>query len=263
MQYSADLSLLNALDAPFTRLSMDEATAEYLLNSEAARHGALITWLHRAMRGFLSDFDINGYLGTYPMHVLSSDQWETLLGDRRGRLLDVGAGRGDATLALASRFDQVVVTETSHAMAKRLRKQGYECLEEDISQREDLYESFDAVSLLNVLDRCDKPLSLLGSARRALKPNGLLIIALVLPYHAFVYDRGSPRAPHERLPIAAKEWELAAVQFISTCLIPLGLEIVTLSRAPYLSGGDTRKALYELDDLIVIARAKGNVALVG
>lgn len=257
---------------------MDERTAEYVLASEQFRHGALLTWLHRLLRAFLSDFDINGILGTYPMHVLSTKQWKHLIetalhtlppgetlfdSDRPKRLLDVGAGRGDATDELAPLFQGVTVTETSSQMARRLRKQGYTCLNEDISKSDKFNASFDVVSLLNVLDRCDFPMSLLATARSALKPGGLLLIALVLPYKPFVYDQGRPRAPLERLAIKAGQFEIAAAEFVTACLLPLGLEVLTLSRAPYLSGGDAQHALYELDDLIVVCRAKDELPLIG
>lgn len=262
LRYGADLARLHGAGAPFTQLRLDQETADYVAQSEAARHGRFLTWVHQLLRSFLSDFDINGILGTYPMHVLSTAQWETLIGRPGGRLLDVGAGRGDATAKLAQLFDEIVVTETSKAMQKRLRRQGYECLSEDIAESKDLAEQFDAVSLLNVLDRCDRPLSLLGTARSALKPGGLLLIALVLPYRPFVYDQGAPRAPAERLAITTEEWELSVCELVNTCLLPLGLEVVTLSRAPYLSGGDANHALYELDDVIVVCRAIGQVPLI-
>lgn len=263
LRYEADLPKLAALNVAFTQLSLDDETARYISDSEAYRHGTLMTWLHRAMRGFLSDFDINGYLGTYPMHVLSTGQWSTLLGRVGGSHLDVGAGRGDATEKLAQLFDETTVTETSSAMARRLTKRGYNCIEGDLALLDELPGPFDAVSLLNVLDRCDKPLSLLGAARRVLRPGGLLLVALVLPYYPFVYDSGAARSPTERLPITSDEWELAAVEFVSQCLMPLGLEVLTLSRAPYLSGGDAQAALYELDDLICVCRAVGELPLIG
>lgn len=263
LRYGADLHKLSAIDAPFTELSLDEGTAKYIGAAEGARHGLMMTWLHRLMRGFFSDFDINGHLGTYPMHVLSEEQWRALLPETGGRLLDVGAGRGDATSQLSTLFDQTVTTETSPAMAKRLRRMGYECILDDIARRPDLGGPYDAVSLLNVLDRCDEPLSLLGAARGALRKGGLLLIALVLPYCPFVYDGGLTRSPRQRLPILSRDFEVAAAEFATTALLPLGLEIVTLSRAPYLSGGDAEHPLYELDDLIVICRATESIPVLG
>jgi SAM-dependent methyltransferase len=263
LRYGADLHKLSAVGAPFTELSLDEGTARYIGAAEGARHGFMVTWLHRLMRGFFSDFDINGYLGTYPMHVLSTEQWRELLPEVGGRLLDVGAGRGDATSQLAALFDHTVTTETSPAMAKRLRRLGYECLLGDIAERPDLGGLYDVVSLLNVLDRCDEPLSLLATARSALRGGGLLLVALVLPYGPFVYDGGQTRSPRQRLPIVSNDFETAAAEFVTSTLFPLGLEVVTLSRAPYLSGGDAQRPIYELDDLIVVCRAIDAVPLLG
>jgi SAM-dependent methyltransferase len=269
LKYDADLSRLAAAETPFVRLDLDQETAAYIAASQAARHGPLMTWFHRRLRLFLSDFDINGLLGTYPMHVLSSQQWRTILepfldgAGSTGRLLDVGAGRGDATAHLARHFQSTWVTETSKPMLKRLRKQGYTCLEGDICDMPSLHHQFDAVSLLNVLDRCDRPMSLLGAARTALRPGGLLLMALVLPYRPFVYDGGMARAPRERLPISRDEWEIAAVEMVTAALSPLGIKTLALSRVPYLSGGDSTAPLYELDDLIVVGRAQGDVPLIG
>ncbi len=38
---------------------------------------------------------------------------------------------------------------------------------------------YDAISVLNLLDRCDKPLTLLNQIKNALKPDGLLIIGII------------------------------------------------------------------------------------
>lgn len=257
LRYETNTSLLTPAAGQIVQLDLDQVGADYVDSSSRARHGKIVTWLHRSLRGLLSDFDINGYLGTYPMHVLSSDQWRELLGGAPGgRLLDVGAGRGDVTASLARLFDETTTTETSKGMAKRLAKKGYRVLRQDLAESP-VQERFDAVSLLNVLDRCDRPLSLLGAARSALCAGGLLIIALVLPYSPFVYDGGRTRAPRERLPITSKEFERAASEFIDLSLLALGLEVVTVSRAPYLSGGDAQAQLYELDDLLVVCRALG------
>ena len=257
LAYQADLKKLAAINAPFIKLEVDEDRARYIQLADQARHGFFKTWLHRRLRLFFSDFDINGYLGTYPMHVASTAQWEALLGGRPGgRLLDVGAGRGDVTQTLAAHFDAVTVTETSAGMARRLKGKGYEVIRADVADGLD-GRRFDAISLLNVLDRCDKPLSLLGSVRSLLVEGGFLVIALVLPYRPFVYEQGHPRSPVERLPITSDDFETAAVEFVGLALLSLGFEVTAVSRAPYLSGGDAERPLYELDDLIVICRAVG------
>src|SRR5688572_9965807 len=256
LRYDVSAEALAGLLSSVHRLRPDVGTLEYLEQARRARHGVLLTWVHHRLRAFLSDFDINGYLGTYPLFVLSSAQWQALLpeGFDAQHLLDVGAGRGDVTAEIGRLFSQVTVVETSRGMARRLARQGYRVLEMDLGQAE-LHEQFDAVSLLNVLDRCDRPLSLLGQARQLLRPGGLLVVALVLPYRPFVYQGRSSRAPSERLPITGASFEAAARDFVTLALLPLGLRVHAISRAPYLSGGDSSRPLYELDDFIVVAEA--------
>lgn len=53
----------------------------------------------------------------------------------------------------------------------------------DIDKWSDVGEPYDVISCLNLLDRCDKPLSLLRDVKKALKPNtGRLVVAVVLPF---------------------------------------------------------------------------------
>ena len=43
------------------------------------------------------------------------------------------------------------------------------------------------MALLNVLDRCDKPIAMLGECRDRLKPsNGRLLLSIVIPYHPYL-----------------------------------------------------------------------------
>jgi SAM-dependent methyltransferase len=45
---------------------------------------------------------------------------------------------------------------------------------------------FNVVSCLNVLDRCEKPLSLLNSIRNVLRPDGVAIVSFVIPFKPYV-----------------------------------------------------------------------------
>lgn len=51
--------------------------------------------------------------------------------------------------------------------------------------------SYDIISCLNVLDRCDCPLSMLKQFRENLREGGLLILAVVLPFQPFVEKGGT------------------------------------------------------------------------
>lgn len=46
-------------------------------------------------------------------------------------------------------------------------------------------EKFDVVSCLNLLDRCSDPEKLLTDMKQAVKPDGRIVVALVLPYRPF------------------------------------------------------------------------------
>jgi len=51
----------------------------------------------------------------------------------------------------------------------------------------DTNNKFDVVTCLNVLDRCEKPLTLLQDIKKVLKhDNGIAVVAFVIPYAPFV-----------------------------------------------------------------------------
>lgn len=45
---------------------------------------------------------------------------------------------------------------------------------------------YDVISCLNVLDRCEKPLSLLNQIKFSLKPDGIAVISFVIPFNPYV-----------------------------------------------------------------------------
>jgi SAM-dependent methyltransferase len=241
----------------FVELDCDEETRAFLERARAGRAGSLRTLLHASLRRIMSDFDINAVLDVYPMYLLGTAQWRTLLAnpgdDRIGRsLLDVGAGSGDVTAALAPLFDVVLTIESSAGMAWRLRRRGFRCARIDVVEDAIPEAPFDAIACLNVLDRCARPRSLLERLRDALAPRGRLLLALALPYSPFVYDGPTTHDPIERLPCDEPEWESAVSSLCDRVLDPLGLEVQALTRVPYLSGGDSRRAVYEHDDVVVV-----------
>ena len=236
-------------------LEPDAALAAFLDRTERLRPGRLRTGLQRWLSGLVGDFDANALLGMYPMHLLSTEQWKALLEPEKDlRLLDVGAGSGDVSLALAPLFCEVVTTEVSRAMAFRLRRRGLRCELRDVALSGAPDPPYDVVSCLNVLDRSAHPRSLLDRARDALVPSGRLVVALALPYSPFYYAGGDSLDPIEALPLGRESWTKDVSALIDAVLEPLGFELEKLARAPYISGGDAREAHYVLDDAIVIAR---------
>jgi SAM-dependent methyltransferase len=140
-------------------------------------------------------------------------------------------------------------------MARKLTKRGVRCHAVDLTQTTLPGSAFGAVSLLNVLDRCQKPRTLLKNCLAALEPGGIFIVALALPYRPFYFAGPTTPDPLERLecdPGASGTWEDGARRFIERDLLPLGLTLERFARAPYLSAGDSARELYELDDVVVV-----------
>jgi SAM-dependent methyltransferase len=253
---SANLKLLGSFAARFRELTVDDEWRRLVNELQRGRHGRFRTYAQRLARLYLSDFDANALTGMYRMLLLPEGAWRQLLdGVARGRLLDVGAGSGDVTAALAPCFEEVEATEVSRGMARRLTKRGMRCHALDLTEAPLEGAAFDAVSLLNVLDRCQRPRRLLEHCLAALVPGGVLIVALALPYRPFYFDGPATPDPLERLdcdPGASGSWEDGARRFIERDLLPLGLTLECLARAPYLSAGDSQRPLYELDDVVVV-----------
>ncbi|CAE7628410.1 METTL9 [Symbiodinium sp. CCMP2456] len=153
--------------------------------------------LARVLCWCLSKTDVNALLGRGEMFVLSATQALRLFPERPGGLLlDVGAGTGSCTMELAQLFDHVLTTEVSRPMVAQLRRRGLPVLEGSLSGLEAMAAeveiplgpggTFDCIALMNVLDRCSRPRSLLQELRRRLTPPGRLLIAVVLPFRPFV-----------------------------------------------------------------------------
>ncbi len=259
LHYGCDREALGELGARFAELDLDEAGRSYLRDVLERRHGWWKTKLHGLLTSVASDFDVNGLLSMYQMHLLSTEQWRLLLGeDARGSWLDIGAGSGDVTAHAAPLFDILVTTEVSWVMSRRLRQRGFACRRVDVSQEVVPGGPYHVVSCMNVLDRCLRPITLLERARDAVEPGGRLMFALALPYNAWVYDGPSTIDPLEVFDCGSGSFEQVTRRIGDVVLPSLGLEVERLSRAPYLSAGDTNRALYVLDDAVFVCRKAGD-----
>ena len=251
------------------------------------RAGFVATMMHRWLTSTSSksDFDINGLLGIYPLHLWTSEQLEQLFQHAVGRdssarfasVLDVGSGHGEVTTILRNAVvdinhgGKLITTETSPVMAQKLEQLGFECWNEDISttypQRMATGASFDLVSLLNVIDRTPKPVTLLRAAYSMLKHDGLLLVATPLPFRPFYFTNDhkghSKPSGHQRKHGQPLEslgltktgtWDDQAQTLLTQILPTRGFTPLAFSRVPYVSGGDFFKPYTALDDIVVIAR---------
>jgi len=260
-------NIVRALDH-FVELFDDDATKKFIHHSVELSDSILIQTWHNLAKAFLSLFytqtDINGYLGRGSMFVLSEEHFRFLI-DKAGiqspsandklnlgkALIDLGAGDGCPTQSLSPFFDETHVTETSWAMRNILAKKGFKVLEvEDWSSSRPGF--YDMVSCLNLLDRCEKPTSLLTEIKRALKPNGLLLVALVLPFHPYVeFGADNSHKPLEKLPISGSTFEaqvMAAINYFES----ENFNLKSWTRVPYLCQGDMAQSVYMLDDAVFL-----------
>lgn len=243
-----------AIRARFTPLPTDPFVEAFARGEHAAPHSRVKGALHGVLRRVVSDFDADGVLGTHPMALFGEVSWRALVGERGGRLLDVGAGSGDVTVHARPFFDAIVTTETSSAMAHRLRSRGFVCHRVDLARHAlpddpSVGGPFDVVALLNVLDRCDRPRALLRAAVRSLSRDGRVLLSVPLPARPHV-DRGAMTVdPDEPMGGEGGTWEEALGDLVEHLVLPCGLEVTRVARAPYLSRG-TR--LHVLDAAVLV-----------
>jgi SAM-dependent methyltransferase len=257
LRYHVDLYALGRLAERFRPLGPDPERDAWIAQYGAAPHGTFITWLGTCLDALASSYDVHGLLGTYPMHLLSGEAWRQLLSDGHfSSLLDVGAGAGYVTEAARAHFDQIVCTETSRFLRRRLSQRGFEVHASDLS-RESLSRRFDVVSCFNVLDRTARPYALLRSLVAHLAPAGRLLLSVPLPVSAHVHVRGGTISASERLPSAARGFEAAVLELSEKLIEPAGLTIERIARVPYLSRGDSGKDLYVLDAALWLCRPEG------
>ncbi|KAF5273227.1 hypothetical protein FQA39_LY07558 [Lamprigera yunnana] len=167
-------------------------------------------------------------------------------------LLDLGAGDGEVTACIAPLFDNVFVTEVSHTMQTLLQRRGYELLEID---KWHTSRKFEVISCLNVLDRCDKPLMILHQIKESLETGGKALVAVVLPFSPYVETGSSDHKPKEMLPVQGDTFEQQVNSLVHDVFIPIGFEIISWTRVPYLCEGDLRQSYYWLDDVVFLLRS--------
>ncbi|KAI9557452.1 hypothetical protein GHT06_017280 [Daphnia sinensis] len=245
-------------DELFLELDSADAETQVFLERCQERSDAVFTQLfHLVARTLLAPFvsqtSINGILRRGSMFVISDRQFRKLfhLADdyRAERMLDLGAGDGATTALLAGMFDNVHVTEMSWPMKRILAARGFTI--EDVEGWSQRPDGYDVICALNLLDRCSRPLTLLEQMKTALKPNGLVLVALAWPFRPYVeFSATGDHQPEQVLDIDGQSFEEQAVSMMRNVLKPLGFRVVSWSRLPYLCEGDLERTFYHLNDMI-------------
>ncbi|OAD55265.1 Methyltransferase-like protein 9, partial [Eufriesea mexicana] len=241
-----------------------DKTAEIFLMKSVERSDSLPlqAWhslAKSALSWFISRTSINGLLGRGSMHVFSSEQFQKLM-ETSGfsgpwhSVVDLGAGDGATTAHVAHLFEKVYATDISAPMRWALAKRKFTVL--DV---EKWYETgpFNVILCLNLLDRCDRPNTLLRRLKSSLAPGGRLVIALVLPFSPYVeVGERDDHKPSEYLPVKGNGLEGQIASLVDRVFAPLGLRCLAWSKLPYLCEGDLRQAYYFLDDVIFVLEAQ-------
>lgn len=262
LRYAVELGRLEEIGDRFLPSHLDTEGEAFLASQLKRSHRMSSLRLHRLLSLFMSDFDVNGLLGMYPVFLLSTPMALALLEKAAGgsvaerRLLDIGSGSGDVTTRLLPLVSSVACTETSRFMARRLRRRGFDCFRGAVGAGAPgdplgAQEPYDIISLLNVIDRTSRPRTLLRTIAAHLHPGGILLLSTPLPFEPVVYHGGTTRAPAEALDIETQVWEDAVLELWRAELAPLGFELGALTRTPYLSGGDALQPAYVLDAAVL------------
>jgi ubiquinone/menaquinone biosynthesis C-methylase UbiE len=101
---------------------------------------------------------------------------QALAGAPGRRLVDVGGGTGNYSLALRDEGWEPLVVDRSTAMLERARAKGLETLEGDAQALPLPDASADAVMLVSMLHHVDDPRRALAEAQRILRPGGRLAL---------------------------------------------------------------------------------------
>ena len=267
----------------FVQMDIDDETQRFITQSVEKADQLLTQMWHNLAKTVLKRFfgytqtDINGYLRRGSMFVMSTQQYLLLrekagmpsdTKNAEGSLIDLGAGDGRPTDSLRPFHKDIYATEASWAMRSILTEKGIDVLEiDEWDVVNEAQRKFDTISCLNLLDRCDEPLSILRRIKKALKPNGILLVALVLPFKSYVEWNSSHQPSELLLPTSLdgqnqesnEDSSYAFEKQIPSVLDMLdkeGFVVNAWTRLPYLCEGDMGQSLYVLSDAVLLCTLK-------
>lgn len=177
-----------------------------------------------------------------------------------GSFLDIGAGSGRIAQLVSPLFSRVECTEVSAPMCRAIENKGFVAHKTHDIKSLPKELTYDNIALLNLIDRCDCPISLLKDLHQRLTPQGRLIIAVPLPLRPAVERGNQWDKPKELIAppgcYCQFDFEDSLHRLIVDVIDPCGYDVRVVSRVPYLSEGNTKRPYYVLDDLLLVLSKK-------
>lgn len=250
------------LQLKFTQLLSDESTKSFI-DWSASRSSSFLLQIFYGisaplLKMFTTKTATNGILYRGEMFVISQSHFRQLIGEENkyDSWLDLGAGDGGALerLGVKDMANHIWTTEICAVMRKRLEWRGFGV--KDVENWDD--QTYDVISMLNLLDRAGDPDLFLQKANRVLNSDGILLIAVVLPFNPYVERGGINNKPLKDISEFKSTSKMHSDQldaFISA-VENRGFKLERWSCVPYLCEGDQTTTYYTLRDTILIFRKK-------
>ena len=260
-QYTTDVVDESLAASACLPARLDEETREWVRShvEQPAPYTRLHVWRALKRRLYHYDAGVVAFRGFPRNFLLSRAQWEGLLerpAGRGGVALDIGAGDGSLNLPMRHLFERVVATELTVPLVCRLRTTGLDAVIAEEPRAEWLRaKTFDAVLILNVLDRCKDPYRMLEQARSLLAPDGTLVVSVVLPASQSDAANGVGTSQRQWC-VSGTEFETAAASLVRGVLMPAGFEPLKIVRAPYFCAGDRNSPVAALDACVIALRRR-------
>ena len=107
---------------------------------------------------------------------------KSMLPELRGKekIIDIGCGHGGVCHYLIDQGYDVTGIEINDDAIKSLQEKGYNVLKKDITKGFDIYEKYDLVLILDVLEHVFDPVFLISEAIKITAKNGSIIISVPL-----------------------------------------------------------------------------------
>lgn len=244
----------------FIQLSFDGDTREFVEQSTEKSSWLGTQLWHATMRVFFgwatSKTSLNGWLNRGSMFVFSEKQFLKLIGwdsdHVADSVLDLGAGDGNVTAKFSRFFNETYVTEMSPVMRRILIRRGYQIKDVNTWADPNDENTYSMIAALNLLDRCDRPITILRSIPKKLQKNGIVLLALVLPLSQFVESNPPHHTASEPIDIKGGTIEEQVDSLVECVLGPLGYRLKSWTRLPYLCEGDLHQPYYWLHDVVLV-----------